>query len=171
MPAAYAAPLRTGRRFPDNAAADHRLQGDHARSGGYAQLCGRAFGPRGGRMAVSRLGLPRVAAGLFSLRAREDKTIDGSGSYARSMISDKFVSAVISHESPVNGPRENGTSGLARPLVRPGRWYGNEAGSARARGCGSITDGPGRRQRGIRPKAGWHIANVQSRQPGQHVDP
>ena len=29
-------------------AADHRLQGDHARSGRYAQLCGRAFGPRGG---------------------------------------------------------------------------------------------------------------------------
>jgi thiaminase (transcriptional activator TenA) len=27
-----------------------------------AQLCGRAFGPRGGRMAVSRLGRPRAAA-------------------------------------------------------------------------------------------------------------
>src|SRR3984893_17088196 len=70
MPAAYAEPLRTGRRFPDNAAADHRVQGDHARSGGYAQLCGRAFGPRGGRMAVSRLGLPRAAAAAEPLRTR-----------------------------------------------------------------------------------------------------
>src|SRR2546421_220402 len=51
-------------------AADHRLQGDHARSGGYAQLCGRAFGPRGGRMAVSRLGLPRAAAAAEQLRTR-----------------------------------------------------------------------------------------------------
>src|SRR5215469_9659038 len=32
-------------------AADHRLQGDHARSGRYGQLCGRAFGPCGGRAA------------------------------------------------------------------------------------------------------------------------
>src|SRR4029077_8017314 len=47
---------------PIRYAADHRLQGDHARGGGYAQLCGRAFGPRGGGMAVSRLGLPRAAA-------------------------------------------------------------------------------------------------------------
>jgi thiaminase/transcriptional activator TenA len=34
------------------------------------QLCGRAFGPRGGRMAVSRLGLPRIAAAAEQLRTR-----------------------------------------------------------------------------------------------------
>src|SRR6266478_519100 len=51
-------------------AADHRLQGDHARSGGYAQLRGRAFCPRGGGMAVSRLGLPRAAAAAEQLRTR-----------------------------------------------------------------------------------------------------
>jgi thiaminase (transcriptional activator TenA) len=43
--------VRSARRHRDQArsrsryAADHRLQGDHARSGGDAQLCGRAFGP------------------------------------------------------------------------------------------------------------------------------
>src|SRR6266568_4063611 len=68
--------VRSARRHRDQArgrsryAADHRLQGDHARSGGYAQLCGRAFGPRGGRMAVSRLGLPRAAAAAEQLRTR-----------------------------------------------------------------------------------------------------
>src|SRR5439155_17721282 len=138
--------------------------------------CNRLTGQGGdgafaGPIVRIRLPPPRGARNENRATDREDKTIVGSGSYARSRISDKFVSAVISHESPVNGPRENGTSGLVRPLVRPGRWYGNEAGSARARGCGSITDGPGRRRRGIRPKAGWHIANVQSRQPSQHVDP
>src|SRR5689334_22995464 len=51
-------------------AADHRVQGDPARSGGCAQLCGHAFGPRGGRMAVSRLGLPRAAAAAEQLRTR-----------------------------------------------------------------------------------------------------
>ena len=51
-------------------AADHRLQGDHARSGRYAQLSCRAFGPRGGRMAASRLGLPGVATVAEQLRTR-----------------------------------------------------------------------------------------------------
>ena len=51
-------------------AADHRLQGDHAGSCRYAQICGRAFGPRGGRMAVSRLGFPRAAAVAEQLRTR-----------------------------------------------------------------------------------------------------
>src|ERR1700757_4100744 len=60
----------TRRRSRSRYAADHRLQGDHARSGGDAQLCGRAFGPRGGRMAVSRLGLPRTAAAAKQLRTR-----------------------------------------------------------------------------------------------------
>src|SRR5689334_13779298 len=49
-------------------AADHRLQGDHVRSGGDTQLCSRPFGPGGGRMAVSRLGLPRAAAAAEQLR-------------------------------------------------------------------------------------------------------
>src|SRR6516164_8426141 len=68
--------VRSAWRYRDQArsrsryAADHRLQGDHARSGGYAHLCGRAFGPRGGRMAVSRLGLPRAAAVAEQLRTR-----------------------------------------------------------------------------------------------------
>src|SRR6267378_7798784 len=96
-----------------------------------------------------RLPPPRGARNENRATDREDKTIVGSGSYARNRISDKFVSAVISHESPVNGPRENGTSGLARPLVRPGRWYGNEAGSARARNRPVILPISGRRWRYI----------------------
>ena len=45
--------VRSARRHRDQArsrsryAADHRLQGDHARSGGDAQLCGRAWWPNG----------------------------------------------------------------------------------------------------------------------------
>src|SRR6266478_4062659 len=35
-----------------------------------AQLCRRAFGPRRGRMALSRLGLPRAAAAAGQFRAR-----------------------------------------------------------------------------------------------------
>jgi len=51
-------------------AADHRLQGDHARGGANAQLCRRSFSPRRGRVALSRLGLPRAAAATGQLRAR-----------------------------------------------------------------------------------------------------
>jgi hypothetical protein len=40
------------------------------RGGGNPQLCRRAFGPRRGRVALSRLGLPRAAAAAGQLRAR-----------------------------------------------------------------------------------------------------
>jgi predicted nucleic acid-binding protein len=49
--------------------------------------------------------------------------------------------------------------------------HGNEAESARLRGRGLIVPCNVRRWRGIRPKAGRHFENVQSRQPGEHVDP
>src|SRR5712672_3418070 len=44
--------------------------GFQARGGGNAQLCGRAVGPRRGRVALSRLGLPRAEAAAGQLRAR-----------------------------------------------------------------------------------------------------
>jgi thiaminase (transcriptional activator TenA) len=58
------------RRGRSRYAADRRLQSDYAPGGGNAQLCCRAFGPRCGRVALSRLGLPRAEAAAGQLCAR-----------------------------------------------------------------------------------------------------
>jgi hypothetical protein len=57
-------------------------------AGGDAQLCCRAFSPRCGRVALSRLGLPRAEAAAGQLCARRvDHTARQSGFFAASSIS------------------------------------------------------------------------------------
>jgi hypothetical protein len=71
-------------------------------------------------MVRVRLPTPHAACNAIERQTSKIRPIVGSGSYARCGTSDKFVSAVISHESPANGPKGEWDVGARTPLVRSG---------------------------------------------------
>ena len=71
-------------------------------------------------MVRVRLPTPHAACNAIERQTAKIRPIVGSGSYARCVTSDKFVSAVISHESPANGPKGEWDVGARTPLVRSG---------------------------------------------------